>query len=181
MSESPSPGREFGVQTLHLDLPPLAGSLGQRLREAGVPVTPERSADFTRALTLVRPNSRRSLYWAARSVFVSDRSHAEAFEVVFRSVFGGSAEPERAESDELETVAAPPDDRQQADDVSSRGFTGSCLASRSRPRRGAPAATSVAPAAGASTCGAPCGPASAPAAIRVSSCVDGDALSRAGW
>ena len=98
--------------------------MGQRLRDAGVPVTPERSAGFTRALTLVRPNSRRSLYWAARSVFVSDRSHAEAFDVVFRSVFGGSAEPERAESDELETVAAPPDDRQQADDVSSRGAFG---------------------------------------------------------
>ena len=57
-------------------------------------------------------------------MFVSDRSHAEAFDVVFRSVFGGSAEPERAESDELETVAAPPDDRPQADDVSSRAASG---------------------------------------------------------
>ena len=47
----------FGVETIHLDLPPLAGALGQRLRAAGVPVTPERSAEFARALTLVRPNT----------------------------------------------------------------------------------------------------------------------------
>ena len=32
-------------------------ALGQRLREAGVPVTPERSAAFARALTLVRPRA----------------------------------------------------------------------------------------------------------------------------
>ncbi len=49
-------------------------SLGQRLRDAGVPVTPERSAAFARALTLVRPQSRRRLYWTARSVFVPDRA-----------------------------------------------------------------------------------------------------------
>ena len=141
MAEPRSPGREFGVETIHLDLPPLAGSLGQRLRDAGVPVTPERSADFARALTLVRPNSRRRLYWTARSVFVSDRSHAEAFDAVFRSVFGGSAEPERAEPDELETVAAPPDDRPQADDLSSRAASAMGTARRGRSRRLAGPAT----------------------------------------
>jgi uncharacterized protein with von Willebrand factor type A (vWA) domain len=115
------PDREFGVQTIHLDLPPLAGSLGQRLRDVGVPVTPERSADFAHALTLVRPDSRRRLYWTARSVFVSDRSHAEAFDAVFRSIFGGPAEPESAEPEDPETVAAPPDDRPKADHDSSVG------------------------------------------------------------
>ena len=64
------------MDTIHLDLAPLAGALGQRLRAAGVPVTAERSAGFARALTLVRPNSRRRLYWTARSVFVSDQSQA---------------------------------------------------------------------------------------------------------
>ncbi|HEX6116273.1 MAG TPA: hypothetical protein VFY99_04185, partial [Solirubrobacterales bacterium] len=60
-------GPAFGVETIHLDLAPLAATLGQRLREAGVPVTPGRSAGFARALALVRPQSRRRLYWSARS------------------------------------------------------------------------------------------------------------------
>jgi uncharacterized protein with von Willebrand factor type A (vWA) domain len=97
---------DFQVETIHLDLPALAGALGQRLRAAGVPVTPERSAGFAQALTLVRPNSRRRLYWTARSVFVSDQSHAQAFDAVFSSIFGGAAETETAE----------PDDERPADD-----------------------------------------------------------------
>ena len=88
--------RAFGVETIDLDLPPLAGTLGRRLRAAGVPVTPERSAAFARALTLTRPDSRRRLYWTARSVFVTDRSQARAFDEVFRSIFGDG-----------EAVAAP--------------------------------------------------------------------------
>ena len=91
---------DFEVETIHLDLAPLAGVLGQRLRAAGVPVTPERSAGFARALTLVRPNTRRRLYWTARSVFVSDQSHVQAFDAVFRSIFGGGREAESAEPDD---------------------------------------------------------------------------------
>ena len=83
----------FAVETIHLDLAPLAGSFGQRLRAAGVPVTSERSAAFARALTLTRPQSRRRLYWTARSVFVQDRAHAAAFDAVFAAVFGGRPEP----------------------------------------------------------------------------------------
>jgi len=86
------------VETIHLDLPPLAGSLGQRLRSAGVPVTPERAAAFARALTIARPDSRRRLYWTARSVFVSDRSHAQAFDEVFWSIFGGGDAPAEEQS-----------------------------------------------------------------------------------
>jgi uncharacterized protein len=105
----------FGVETIHLDLPPLAGGFGQRLREAGIPVTPERSADFARALTLVRPISRRRLYWTARSMFVSDESHAAAFDVVFRSVFGDLAPAERAVPEDARTEPAPPDERPATD------------------------------------------------------------------
>ena len=63
---------DFGVETIELDLPPLAGALSRRLHDAGVPVTPARAADFARALALVRPISRRRLYWTARAVLVSD-------------------------------------------------------------------------------------------------------------
>ena len=67
---------DFGVETIQLDLPPLAAALSRRLHDAGVPMTPERPAAFARALALVRPVSRRRLYWTARSVFVSDQAHA---------------------------------------------------------------------------------------------------------
>ena len=42
------------VETIALDLPALVAGFGRRLHEAGVPVTPERSARFARALVLVR-------------------------------------------------------------------------------------------------------------------------------
>ncbi|HEU0023640.1 MAG TPA: VWA domain-containing protein, partial [Thermoleophilaceae bacterium] len=102
---------EFTVETIHVDLPALAGSLGQRLRAAGVPVTPERSAGFARALTLVRPVSRRRLYWTARSVFVSDQSQVQAFDEVFRSVFGGAeaAEPEPPDKRPASERLVPPE------------------------------------------------------------------------
>jgi uncharacterized protein len=77
----------FGVETIELDLPPLVAELGRRLRDAGLPVTPVRSADLARALTLVRPVSRRRLYWTARAVYVTDPSQVPAFDAVFFSVF----------------------------------------------------------------------------------------------
>jgi uncharacterized protein len=122
---------DFEVETIHLDLAPLAGALGQRLRAAGVPVTPERSAAFAQALTLVRPNTRRRLYWTARSIFVSDRSHVQAFDAVFRSVFGGAAEAEHAE----------PDDERPAADRATAPATrahrqGQTVATASAPRAG---------------------------------------------
>ena len=77
----------FGVETIELDLPPLAAGFARRLREAGVPVTPDRAVGFARALWLTRPVSRRRLYWTARSVFVSDQAHVAAFDRVFADVF----------------------------------------------------------------------------------------------
>jgi len=59
---TPQPQPAFGVETIHLDLPRLAGAFGQRLRDVGVPVTSQRAADFARALSVVRPVSRRRLY-----------------------------------------------------------------------------------------------------------------------
>ena len=78
----------FGVETIELDLPPLVSALSRRLRDAGVAITPGRSVGFAEALTLVRPISRRRLYWTARAVFVSDPAQVDAFDAVFFSVFG---------------------------------------------------------------------------------------------
>jgi uncharacterized protein with von Willebrand factor type A (vWA) domain len=82
----------FGVVTVALDLPAVTAAFGRRLRDAGVPVTPERSAAFASALDLVRPLTRRRLYWTARGVFVTDQAHLAAFDAVFRTVFGAGSD-----------------------------------------------------------------------------------------
>jgi uncharacterized protein with von Willebrand factor type A (vWA) domain len=73
-----------------------------------VPVTPGSSVDFARALTLVRPLTRRRLYWTARAVFVSDSVHVEAFDAVFFSIFGS-----RAAVDELDLERCRPSPRRR--------------------------------------------------------------------
>jgi uncharacterized protein len=98
-------GAAFGVETIVLDLPPLAASLGRRLRDAGLPVTPQRSSDLAHALGLVRPLSRRQLYWTARSVLVTDQSQVRAFDRVFFEVFGGGRE-RSFDPDEVRTAPA---------------------------------------------------------------------------
>jgi uncharacterized protein len=106
---------DFGVETVVLDLPPLAGALSRRLHDAGVPVTPARTADFARALTLTRPVARRRLYWTARAVFVSDPAQVGAFDRVFREVFGTTTPDDRAaadtSSDRAATSSRPADGR----------------------------------------------------------------------
>jgi uncharacterized protein with von Willebrand factor type A (vWA) domain len=108
--------RAFGVETIHLDLPPLAAAFGRRLQEAGLPMTPAREAGFAQALTLTRPVSRRRLYWTARAVLVSDPMQVAAFDRVFRAVFGDRSSDETFDLEEVPTVAiaAAPDDQPRA-------------------------------------------------------------------
>jgi len=91
---------DFGVETIELDLAPLAAALGRRLHDAGLAMTPDRAAAFARALALVRPVSRRRLYWTARSVFLSDQAQARVFDAVFAEVFGDPAAREPAPPEE---------------------------------------------------------------------------------
>jgi uncharacterized protein with von Willebrand factor type A (vWA) domain len=113
--------RAFGVETIHLDLPPLAGAFGQRLQAAGVPMTPGRLADLARALTLVGPMTRRRLYWTARAVLVSDPAQVGAFDQVFFSIFGARDAQESFDPDEARTVATAPDERPTSEHKTSRG------------------------------------------------------------
>ena len=101
---------DFRVETIHLDLPPLVEALSRRLHDAGVSGTPARSADLARALTLVRPVSRRRLYWTARSVMVSDQAQVPAFDQVFFAVFGERAAGDDFEPEEIRAAPAPPDE-----------------------------------------------------------------------
>ena len=99
----------FTVRTLHLDLPAVAGAFSRRLHEAGVPTTAERAARFAQALELVRPVSKRRLYWTARGVLVTDRAQVRAFDEVFADVFGVREPGTGFEHEEAETTASPSD------------------------------------------------------------------------
>ena len=76
------------VETVLLDLPATVAAFARRLHDAGVPMTPARSADLAHALDLVRPISRRRLYWTARAIAVTDPTQVKAFDAVFAAVFG---------------------------------------------------------------------------------------------
>jgi hypothetical protein len=110
------------VETIHLDLAAFAAAFGRRLHDAGLPVTVERTGAFARALELMRPVSRRRLYWAARGVFVSDRVQLRAFDAVFRQVFGSRvAEPFTPE--EVESAPALEDQAPAGESPVSEGPT----------------------------------------------------------
>lgn len=98
---APSDGGKLRLETIDLDVPALVGAFTERLRLAGVPVTPEHSIHFARALTLTKPIARRRLYAVARAVLVSDIAQLKAFDAVFFSVFGkrpgDDFEPEEVE------------------------------------------------------------------------------------
>jgi uncharacterized protein len=100
----------FGVETIELDLPPLVSAFSRRLHDAGLPITPARAADFARALTLVRPISRRRLYWTARSVLVSDPSQVKTFDAVFLAVFGRRVDEESFDPDDAHFAPASGED-----------------------------------------------------------------------
>jgi uncharacterized protein with von Willebrand factor type A (vWA) domain len=95
------------IETVLLDLPALVGALSRRLHAAGIPITPARAAQLAHALAVVRPISRRRLYWTARAIVVTDPTHVKAFDEVFAAVFGGDAVVARDET----TAAAPGDER----------------------------------------------------------------------
>ncbi len=89
----------FSVETLHLDLPALVGAFSQRLHDEGVPVTPLQSANYANALTLVKPQSRRRLYWTTRAVFVTAVQQLPAFNRVFEEIFVNLADDEDGDAD----------------------------------------------------------------------------------
>jgi len=77
-------GRDYRVEPAAF-----AAAFAHALRLAGLPTGPDRAAWFVEALRLVPPTSRLELYWAARTVFVTDRAQLDVFDRVFDAVFGG--------------------------------------------------------------------------------------------
>ena len=127
----------FTVRTLHLDLPGLAGAFSRRLHEAGVPTTAERAARFAQALELVRPVSRRRLYWTARGVLLTDRAQARAFDEVFASVFGGHVPATGFEPEDVETTASPSERTAGGETRDARGIVAGGDLSSGPPGEGA--------------------------------------------
>jgi uncharacterized protein with von Willebrand factor type A (vWA) domain len=74
---------------------PLAAiGLGRALRDAGLPVTPDRSATFPAAAALLGgARDRDSLYWAARFAFVTARDQLATFDAVFGALVDGIEDP----------------------------------------------------------------------------------------
>jgi uncharacterized protein with von Willebrand factor type A (vWA) domain len=100
----------FGVETIELDLPQLVGAFSRKLHVRGVPTAPGRSADLARGLALVRPVSRRRLYWTTRAVLVSDEAQVPTFDSVFFSIFGDHTENDDDFAPEPAPAAATHDD-----------------------------------------------------------------------
>ncbi|MGW1893959.1 vWA domain-containing protein [Streptomyces sp. NPDC002004] len=73
------------------DLPELAASFTAALHDAGIPVGPDRTRSFARALTLLDPSTTRELRYCALTTLVSDREQIGPFDAVFHEVFGGHA------------------------------------------------------------------------------------------
>ena len=86
-----SPSAGF-ARALGRDAPVAAVALGRSLREAGLPVTPDRSATFAAAARLLDVGDRDGLYWAARLSFVTAADHVPAFDAVFASLVDGLAD-----------------------------------------------------------------------------------------
>jgi uncharacterized protein with von Willebrand factor type A (vWA) domain len=103
-----SGARAYGL-ALERDAPFAAVALGRSLRAAGLPVTPDRSATFATAATLVDVRDRAGLYWAARLSFVTSREHVATFDAVFASLVDGLADVADATRGEAPaSVAARP-------------------------------------------------------------------------
>jgi uncharacterized protein len=109
--EAPLP---FRVETIALDLPAVAASFARRLHDAGVPAGPDRATRFADALALVKPSSRRRLYWTARSVFLFDVGQLKAFDAVFAEVFGVTPRTGVEIDADAQRRQAPPDERRSS-------------------------------------------------------------------
>ena len=108
------------VETIHLDLPAMVGAFSRRLHDAGLPMTPARSADMARALELTRPVARRRLYWALRSIVVTDPTQVPVFNEVFAAVFRGYQLAADDEDEERRAAPIAPGQRGTAPSPGSR-------------------------------------------------------------
>ncbi|MDQ5975982.1 MAG: uncharacterized protein QG661_3191 [Actinomycetota bacterium] len=99
-------------------LPEIVAAFGHVLHNAGVPVTPERSARFGTAVTIAKPRQMGELYWIGRVTLLSGRDQIETYDRVFQQVFRGIIDMAdyRGQSDEAPPPSSTPSgDRRPGD------------------------------------------------------------------
>jgi uncharacterized protein with von Willebrand factor type A (vWA) domain len=101
------------VVTSRVDLAEVVAAFGQLLHAAGVPVSPERSARFARAVILARPVTVDEVYWAGRVTLLTGRHQIETYDAVFNQVFRGIVDEaaHRGDANRPPPPAAAPDRR----------------------------------------------------------------------
>ena len=67
----------------------VAAAFGHRLRAAGLPVTPERSARFAEVVLLAGPRGIDEVYWLGRVTLIGAQAHIPVYDAVFDQVFRG--------------------------------------------------------------------------------------------
>jgi uncharacterized protein with von Willebrand factor type A (vWA) domain len=100
------------------DLAAVIAAFGHVLHQAGVPVTPERSARFARAVTLAQPSTLTELAALGRTTLLSSRDQIEVFDKVFGQVFRGLIDYADFRSDSAEpppVSSLPGDDREKGE------------------------------------------------------------------
>jgi uncharacterized protein with von Willebrand factor type A (vWA) domain len=75
------------------DLATVAAGFGGALHSAGLPIGPDRSERFARAVTVMRPGTIRELYWCGLATLISDPDQIQLYSRVFAAVFGGLVDP----------------------------------------------------------------------------------------
>ncbi len=100
------------------DLAAVVAAFGHVLHQAGVPVTPERSSRFARAVLLADPTSLTELAALGRTTLLSSRDQIEVFDRVFGQVFKGLIDYADFRSDSAEpppVSSLPGDDREHGE------------------------------------------------------------------
>ncbi len=109
------------------DLPPVAdvaevvARFGAALRDAGLPVGPDRCERFARAITIAEPRTTRQLRWCARATLAADPAQVELLDRVFDAVFGGLVDPADQRGDPEAPRRPGPSTRAPARSASSPG------------------------------------------------------------
>src|SRR5690625_2944464 len=107
--------RGDAVELDTVDLAEVAGRFGHLLHASGIPVTPERSGRFVRALQLAAPSTTGQLYWIARVSLLSDPTQLEVFDRVFAQVFGGIVDPADHRGDAGQPIHTEPGETRSPD------------------------------------------------------------------
>lgn len=72
-----------------VDLAAIAAAFGHRLHAAGIPITPERSARFARAIVIADPADLGALYWLGRTTLLSAHDQTDVYDRLFTQFFRG--------------------------------------------------------------------------------------------